>query len=145
MNNITYNIDKLPLEVVGMIYFLFKGEIEGYDNAYMVEIKLDNPIELIKEEKDNFIIHRGNEQYQSSAIHLWDEEWAVLYKPLFFNKITDVDEKRFRTLLETYFETGTTAEEREKIQKKEKDDECEKVCRKKLQNKETTEKTGEAS
>ena len=102
--NVTYNIDKLPLEVVGMLSLLFKGEIEGFENAYMVEIKLDDPMKHIKDGDDCFIIHQSLDQYMSHAEHVFDKEWAVVHKQVF--NMTQVDEDRFETLLNKYFETG---------------------------------------
>ena len=111
-NNITHNLDKLPLEAVGMIHFLFEGKIEGFENAYMVEIKLDDPIKHIEEGDEFFIIHQSTDQYQSHAEHKWDEEWAVMHKNM-FAKMTEDSEKQFKTLLKKYFETGKIAEKKE--------------------------------
>lgn len=110
-NNTTHNIDKLPLEVIGMIYFLFQGDIEGFENAYMVEIKLDNPTKHI-EEGNEFIIHQNIDQYKSHAEHVCDYDWAVIHKDMFKN-IGDEDKKRFETLLKKYFEIGKIAEKKE--------------------------------
>ena len=104
-NNMTYNVDKLPLEVVAMINLLFKGELEGFEDAYMVEVKINEPLKHIEEGNEFFIIHNGSHQYQSCAQHLWDEEWAVLHKSM-FEKTNNIDEDRFKKLLEKYFETG---------------------------------------
>lgn len=111
-NNATYNIDKLPLEVVGMLNVLFKGKIEGFENAYMVEIKLDDPIKHIEEGDEFFIIHSSIDQYESNAEHCWDYDWAVIHKKMFKNLI-EADEKRFETLLKKYFEADKIAEKKE--------------------------------
>lgn len=108
-NNATYNIDKLPLEVVGMLDFLFKGKTEGFEDAYMVEIKLDDPIKHIKDGNEFFIIHSSIDQYESNAEHRWDYDWAVIHKNM-FAKMTEDSEKQFKTLLKKYFETGKIAE-----------------------------------
>lgn len=100
----TNNINKLPLEAVGMIYYLLKGEIEGFENAYMVEIKLDDPMKHIKEGDEDFIIHQSLDQYKNHAEHLWDTNWSTIHKEIFKN-MTDVNEERFKTLLENYFKT----------------------------------------
>jgi hypothetical protein len=107
-DNVTYNIDKLPLEVVGMLNILFRGEMEGFENAYMAEIKLDDPIKHIKDGDEFFIIHQSLDQYMSNAKHLFDKEWAVVHKKIF--NMTVVDEERFDILLNKYFETGELAE-----------------------------------
>jgi len=104
-NDITHNVDKLPLEVVAMVNLLLKGEIEGLEDAYMVEIKLDDPLKHIEEGNEFFIIHTSGDQYQSHAEHAWDPEWAVLHKTM-FEKTNNIDEDRFKKLLEKYFETG---------------------------------------
>ena len=111
-NNATSNVDKLPLEVVGMLIFLFKGETEGFEDAYMVEIKLDDPIKHIEEGDEFFIIHSSIDQYESHAEHRWKEDWAVIHKNMFKNLIA-ADEARFETLLKKYFETGKIAEKKE--------------------------------
>jgi len=110
-NNVTYNIDKLPLEIVGMLNLLFNGAIDGFENAYMVEIKLDNPMEHIKNGGDNFLIHQSLDQYESHAKHLWDENWAVIHKKMF--NLTVVDESRFETLIKKYLETGELSKQPE--------------------------------
>jgi len=104
-NKTTHGIDRLPLEVVGIFNILFKGKIEGFENAYMVEIKLDDPIKHIEEGGDSFIIHQSLDQYQSHAQHIGDYDWAIIHKNMFVN-IGEVDEKRFETLLKNYLETG---------------------------------------
>lgn len=103
-NNATYNIDKLPLEVVGMLDILFRGKLEGFENVYMVEIKLDAPMQHIKDGDESFIMYQSLDQYMNHAKHLWDKEWAVVHKKVF--NTTEVDEGRFKTLLNKYFETG---------------------------------------
>ena len=107
INNVTYNIDKLPLEVVGMLDILFRGEFEGYKDVYMVEVKIDDPMKHIKEGDEFFIMHKSIDQYIHHAEHLFDKEWAVIHKKIF--KTTTTDENRFKTLLNTYFETGVLA------------------------------------
>ena len=111
-NAATQNIDKLPLEAVGMISVLFSGELEGFNDAYMVEIKLDDPIKHIKDGDDGFIIHQSIDQYQSHAEHRCDYEWAVIHKDTFKN-LADADKTRFDTLLKKYFETGEIAQKKE--------------------------------
>ncbi len=111
-NNATYNVDKLPLEVVGMINALLKGKLEGFDDAYMVEIKLDDPIKHIKDGDKFFIIHANGNEYQSNAKHLWEEDWAVIHKNMFKN-MADADDIRFKTLLKKYFETDEIAQKKE--------------------------------
>ena len=70
----------------------------------MVEIKLDDPMKHIKDADDCFIIHQSLDQYMSHATHATDKEWAVIHKKIF--NMTMVDEDRFDTLLNKYFETG---------------------------------------
>jgi hypothetical protein len=105
INNITHNIDKLPLEAVGMIYYLLAGKIEGFENAYMAEVKLDDPLKHIKNGDEYFIIYQDISEYQKHAKHLGDKDWASIHKNM-FGTIADVDEKRFETLLKKYFESG---------------------------------------
>ncbi len=102
---ITYNIDKLPLEILAMINILFKGEIKGFEDVYMVEIKLDDPVKHIEQGGEGFIIHVGSNQYQSQAKHLWQDEWCVIHKSI-FERITTIDEDRFTKLLKKYLDTG---------------------------------------
>ena len=116
-NNPTNNIDKLPLEAVGMIYYLLKGEIEGFEDAYMVEIKLDDPIKHIKEGGEDLVIHQSIDQYKNHAEHLWDTDWAIVHKEIFKN-LTNVNEKRFKTLLENYFKTGEIVKKENKENEK---------------------------
>lgn len=111
-SNVTNNIDKLPLEVVGIFNVLFKGEIEGFEDAYMVEVKLDDPIKHVKDGDEFFIIHQDIAQYKYHAEHMWDNDWAVMHKDTF--KMTKTDEDRFDILLKKYFETGKIAEKKEK-------------------------------
>ena len=101
----TNNIDKLPLEVIGMMSILFKGEIEGFENAYMVEIKIDDPIKHIKEGNEFFIIHQSIDQYLSNATYMWDKDWAVFHKQMF--NMTTTDEGKFNKLLENFRSTTT--------------------------------------
>lgn len=108
----TYNIDKLPLEAVGAIILLLRGKIRGCKRAYMVEVKLDDPMKHIEEGDEFFIIHRSRDQYKSQAKHLWQNDWAVIHKDMFKN-IREDDEKRFETLLKKYFETGEIAKKKE--------------------------------
>ena len=112
-NNITNNIDKLPLEAVGMIHFLFKEKLEGFEKAYMVEIKLDDPIKHIEDGDEFFIIHQSIDEYQSSAEHKWEKDWAIIHKNM-FKDLAETDDKRFETLLKKYFETGQIAVKKEK-------------------------------
>ena len=114
----TCNIDKLPLEAVGMIYMLFQEKIEGFENAYMVEIKLDDPIKHIEEGDEFFIIHQNINQYKSNAKHQCDYDWSVIHKDMFKN-MGEIDEQRFKTLLKKYFETGKIAEKKAEKQTKE--------------------------
>ena len=110
-NNVTYNIDKLPLEAIGMLSLLFDGAIEGFENAYMIEVKLDDPMKHIVDGDDCFIIHQSLDQYESHAKHLWDENWAVIHKKMF--NMTAVDESRFETLIKAYLETGELSKQPE--------------------------------
>lgn len=111
-DNATQNVDKLPLEVVGMIHLLFQGKIDGFDDAYMVEIKLDDPIKHIEEGDEFFIIHQSLDQYKIHAEYRYDYDWAVIHKDMFKN-MGLADEKRFETLVKKYFETGEIAENKE--------------------------------
>ncbi len=111
-NSITNNIDKLPLEAIGMFNILFQGKIEGFEDAYMVEVKIDDPIKHIEDGDEFFIIHQNMPQYQHHAEHLWDKNWAVMHKDTF--RLTETDEDRFNILLKKYFETGKIAEKKEK-------------------------------
>jgi len=111
-NNTTSNIDKLPLEVVGMAHFMFEGKLEGFEDAYMIEIKLDDPIKHIEEGDEFFIIHQSIDQYKSHAEHIWDKDWATIHKDVFKN-LAEADKERFQTLLKKYFETGKIAKQKE--------------------------------
>jgi hypothetical protein len=93
--------------------FLFKGELEGFENAYMVEVKIDDPVKHIKDGDEFFIIHQSINEYQSNAVNKWDKEWAIIHKSVFKN-LADADEKRFETLLKKYFETEKIAEKKER-------------------------------
>jgi hypothetical protein len=75
-----HNIPKLPTEAIAIIGCLLSGEIEGYENVYMVEVKLDYPLNHIKNGTDGFIIHTNVNQELNAAKHLWSHEWAVVHK-----------------------------------------------------------------
>ena len=105
-NKMTHNIDKLPLEVVGMLDAVLSGEIGGFENVYMVEIKLDDPIKHIKNGDDCFIMHQSLDQYMHHALHKWDKEWAIMHRSIVNS--TDIDKNRFKTLLKKYFKSGVT-------------------------------------
>jgi hypothetical protein len=73
-------VAQLPQDAIALLSILLSGEIETYENAYMAEIKLDNPLEHIKTGSDGFIIHDKIGQERSAAKHLWDTDWVVVHK-----------------------------------------------------------------
>lgn len=111
----THNLDKLTPAAIGMINILFKYKLEGYENAYMVEVPIDNPETQMK--NGNFIIHTSPNEYLSQAKHLFDKNWAVVHKNTFKN-ITKVDEEKFEKLIKIYFEEVKNAK-------------CKKICKEK--------------
>ncbi len=74
------NIAALPIEAIGFIATIFTGNVPGYEAAYMVELKIDDPLQHIQNGDNSFIIHTGAAGYKSNAKYLLDRDWAVIHR-----------------------------------------------------------------
>jgi hypothetical protein len=74
------NYQNLTAEAFGFISILFSGKVPGFENAYMVELKIDDQLEHIRKGGEGFIIHQDGDGCKKNAFHLFDENWAVVHK-----------------------------------------------------------------
>lgn len=97
---------QLNTVVQAIIILLLHEQIEGYENAYMIELKLDNPLENIKTGgEDKFIIHTSLNQYHSSAKHRFDKNWIVVHKDNYIKQsLNDIELSRIKNTLKPLFE-----------------------------------------
>jgi hypothetical protein len=84
---------KMPQDALTLIYPLLNGEIEGLEDIYMVEIKLDAPLKHIIDGDDYFILYSSPNQLMSSAKYLFDNNWATINKSQFLKLITVTPEQ----------------------------------------------------
>lgn len=96
-------ISNLPQEAIALLSCLLSGEIKDYENAYMAEVKLDNPLEHIKNGGDGFIIHNSIGQEKSLALHLWDINWIVIHKND-FSSLSDNEKQHLKKIAKEYLE-----------------------------------------
>ena len=98
-----FYITQLPQEAIAILSCLFSGEIESYENAYMAEVKLDKPLEHIKNGGDGFIIHTNDEQLKSSAKYLNDPNWVVVHKSD-MSMVSDYEKQNLKRIAKEYVE-----------------------------------------
>ena len=94
---------KLPPKVLALLYPLLNGDVEGFEDVYMVEIKNDDPLKHIIDDDEFFIIHDHPNQFRSQAKHLFNTEWIVLYKPTFL-KILKVSPENTKKVIDNLIE-----------------------------------------
>ena len=83
----SYNLDKLdPLSKL-FITWMFENQIVGWTKCYMVEVKLDEPVEHLLNGGGGLTVHGGNgskcyskhfEEDDWACIHCEDEDWKEL-------------------------------------------------------------------
>lgn len=76
--NDSWNLDKLSEEARSYIRAFFERVWVGWTLCYMVEVKLDDPINHLGDGGDGLIIHGGNGS-RSYAKHYGDPEWSVIH------------------------------------------------------------------
>jgi hypothetical protein len=94
-------VAQLPQEAIALLSILLSGEIETYENAYMAEVKLDNPLEHIKTGDDGFIIHDKLGQERSAAKHLWNTDWVVVHKKDLSN-LSEYEQQSLKRIAKEY-------------------------------------------
>jgi hypothetical protein len=72
------NLDKLSQEAKDMIALMFKEMITGWTNTYMIEVRLDDPINHMLFGGDGLETHGGNGS-KCYAKHWDDPNWAVIH------------------------------------------------------------------
>lgn len=73
------NLDKLPDEAKAMIAYAFREVTVGWTLAYMIEVRLDDPVTNLGEGGDGLVLHGGNGS-RSYAKHCGEEDWAIVHR-----------------------------------------------------------------
>jgi len=92
-----YPLSDIPIEAISLIYMLFFKNLTDFENAYMVEIKKDDPLSHILKEDENFIIYKSENENICSSNHMFDEEWITITKESFKN-LTDYEKKELEEM-----------------------------------------------
>jgi hypothetical protein len=76
MNLPAQNLDKLNEDTKALIAYIFNKIYVGWTLCYMVEVKLDDPVNNLLNDRN--IVHGGNGS-PHYAQHIGDNDWAVIH------------------------------------------------------------------
>lgn len=96
-----FYITKLPQEAIALLFCLLSGEIEECKDIYMIEIKLDKPLDYIKNGGDGILIHTNVNQERNAAQNLFNPDWVVIHKRD-FDDIQEHDKHNLKRIAKDY-------------------------------------------
>jgi len=75
----SHKLTLLSPEAVGLMASLFTGKVEGFEDVYMIEVKLDDPLSHFRT-GEGIIFHNDPSGEKRWAEHLFDDQWLVVQK-----------------------------------------------------------------